>query len=167
MNGKTKAFIVVVAAAMICMLVYSPLTQANQTDSSLGDESAMVQIEECKPVCFSARPRMRFAFWFLKNAEPTEVEGTVVALAQNKLIMNVGEEQIRVNMPRQWTVGGEVLTLKELFENHLEGEIVTVNALGADIIDNEGLRIYILVGYELSTDSGVNAIACLKINIED
>ena len=167
MNGWTKTFTVIVVAVVICMLIYSPLIQATQTNLDLGDETALAKIEEWKPDRFWVRPRVRFAVWFLKNAEPTEVEGTAVALAQKKLIVNVEEEQIRVNMPIQWTVNNEVLTLKELFENHLEGEEVTIKALAADMIDEEGLRIYILVGYELSAGSGVQATACLKVNIED
>jgi hypothetical protein len=166
MNEKTKVFTIIAAALAICMLVYSPLTQATQTEVSLGDQMPMAEIEKCKPVGFRVRPRVKFAVWFLKHAESIEIEGTAVALAQRKMVMNVGEEQIRVIMPLQWTVNDEVLTLKYLFEN-IEGEEVIVKALGADMIDKDGLRIYILVGYELSTDSGVQAIACLKVNIED
>ena len=167
MNGKTKALIVITTAVVICMLVYSPLTQATQTEVSLGDDLALAEIEQYKPERFPIRPRTRFAIWFLKNAEATEVEGTVVALVQRKLIINMGEEQIRVIMPRQWAVNDEVLTLKALFDNLLEGQVVTVKVLEANVITKEGLRIYILVGYELSTDSGDKAITCLGVNIEE
>jgi len=167
MNGKTKAFTVIAVAAAICMLVYSPLTQATQAEVSLGDDLAMAEIEQYKPEHFPTRPIARFAVWFLKNAEPTEVEGQVVALAQKKLILNTDQEQIRVNMPTRWTVNDQVLTLKELFKNHLEDQGVTIKVLEADMINKEGLRIYILVGYKLITDSGTQATACLKINIDD
>jgi len=48
-----------------------------------------------------------------------------------------------------------------------EGENITVKALGADLIDKEGLRIYLLVGYEIINESGVHAYANLRVNIED
>jgi hypothetical protein len=167
MNGKTKALTIIAAAVAVCMLVYSPLTQATQTQVSLGDDLEMAEIEQYKPKRFPIRPRARFAVWFLKNAEPTEIEGEVVALLQRKLILSTDDERIRVNMPIQWIVDEQVLTLKELFENYLEGKSVTVKVLEANMIDKEGLRIYILVGYELVTDSGSRATACLKVNIAD
>jgi hypothetical protein len=55
-----------------------------------------------------------------------------------------------------------------LFENYLYfGCKLTVKALGVDMINKEGLRIYLLVGYELVTESGVKASANLRVNIED
>ena len=168
MNTKTKAFTVIAAALVICILIYSPLTQAAQTNVSLGDELTVAEIEEFKPDGFHVHPRVRFAVWFLNHADPTEIEGTVVALAQKKLILNTDEEQIRVNMPRQWTIENEVVTLEELFESYVsDGENITVKALGADMINKEGLRIYLLVGYELITESEIKVSANLRVNIED
>ncbi|MBT8172155.1 hypothetical protein KJN74_04730 [Candidatus Bathyarchaeota archaeon] len=167
MNGKTKTLSVIIIAIAICLVIYSPLTQATQAELSLGDELEISQIEESKPEGFQARPRVRFAVWFLKHAQPNEVEGKVVALVQKKLVINVEDELIRVNMPRQWVTNNEVFTLRELFENHLHGEELIIKVLEADMINKEGIRIYIFVGYELVTDSGFKATACLKMNIED
>ena len=166
MNIKTKAFTVIVAGIAICMLLYSPLTQATQNKVSLGDDFTMAEIEQIKPENFLIRPRAKFALWFLKNAEPIEVEGKVIALSEKTLILNVKENQIRINMPNKWTVDNQIITLKELYENHLEDQIVTIKVLEADMINKEGLRIYIQVGYKLTTESGIQANACLKINIE-
>ena len=61
-----------------------------------------------------------------------------------------------------------MITLEALFENYLrESESVTIKSLGADFIGKEGLRIYMIIGYEIITDSGFQAIANLRINIED
>ncbi len=166
MNEKTKVITIIVAAVSICMLVYSPLTLATQPELNFEDEVGTTEIEEYKPKSFQTRPRVRFASWFLKNAQPNEVEGTVVALLQKKLVINIEEKQIRVNMPRQWTSESESLNLNELYENHLDGQEVVIKVLQADLIDKQGLIINILVGYELSTDSGIKATACLKVNIE-
>ena len=167
MNGKTKAITGIIAAVAICVLVYSPLTQANQNQINLGDDAIIAEFEQYKPENFPIRSRARFAVWFLKNAEPTTVEGKVVALAQRKMIINTDENQITVMMPIQWTVNEQVLTIRELFENYLEDQNVTIKALEANLIDKEGLRIYIQVGYELTTESGIQANACKRINIED
>jgi hypothetical protein len=35
------------------------------------------------------------------------------------------------------------------------------------VIDKEGLRIYLLIGYEIINESGAHAYANLHVNIED
>jgi hypothetical protein len=169
MNTKTKALTVIVASVVVCMLIYSPLTQAAQPTVRLGDELMGQEIEELKPAGVIIGARARFAVWFLNHAEPTEVKGTVVALSEKKLILDTVEDQIRVNLPAEWTVNGEVLTREELFSSGYlsEGETVSVKALEADIIDKEGLHIYLLIGYELVNQSGFQATANLRVNIED
>ncbi len=47
-----------------------------------------------------------------------------------------------------------------------EGENITVKALSANLIDKEGLRIYLTVAYEIIDESGVYAYANLPFNIE-
>jgi len=46
------------------------------------------------------------------------------------------------------------------------GENVTVRALRAEIIEKEGLCIYVLIGYEIVDDAGVHAYAAIPLNIE-
>ncbi|TSA56032.1 hypothetical protein D4R42_04350 [bacterium] len=169
MNSKTKIFTVMLASIVASILVVMPLTNAIQPSVSLGDELTAAEIEEFKPLRFRAALKVRFAFWFLNHSEPTEVDGTVVALTEKKLILNTDEDQIRVNLPAEWTVDGEVLTREELFASGYlsEGKSITVKALGADMIDREGLHIYMLVGYEIIDDAGVHAIANLAVNIEN
>ncbi|MCW4016608.1 MAG: hypothetical protein NWF06_09585 [Candidatus Bathyarchaeota archaeon] len=169
MNSKTKALTVIFVSVVACLLVYSPLTQATQSSISLGDEIAVAEIEECTPECTRVGVRVRFAVWFFRNSEPVEVDGTIVALSDKKLILNTADDQIRVNLPAEWTVDNQVLTREELFTSGYlsEGETVTVNALGADATNNQGVCIYLLVGYELVNESGVKATANLAVNIED
>jgi len=168
MNSKTKILTVMLASIAASILIVLPLTNAIQPSVSLGDELTAAEIEELKLPRFRAALKVRFALWFLKHSEPTEVDGTVVALTEKKLIVNTDEGQIRVNLPAEWTVDGEVLTLEELFARGYlsEGESITVKALEADMIDKEGLRIYLLIGYEIIDDAGVHATANLPVNIE-
>ena len=168
MNSKTKILTVMLASIAASILIALPLTNAIQPSASLGDELTAAEIEETKFPRLRAALEVRFVWWFLNHSEPTEVDGTVVALTEKKLILNTDEDQIRVNLPADWTVGGEVLTLEELFASGYlsEGESITVKALGADVIDKMGLRIYLLVGYEIIDQSGVQATANLPVNIE-
>jgi len=168
MNSKTKILTAMLASIAASILIVLPLTNAIQPSVSLGDELTVAEIEELKPLRFRAALKVRFALWFLNHSEPTEVDGTVVALTEKKLILNTDEDQIRVNLPVEWTVDGEVLTREELFASGYlsEGESITVKALEADVIDKEGLRIYLLVGYEIIDDAGVHATANLPVNIE-
>lgn len=169
MNTKTKAFTIIVASVVACMLIYAPLTQATQSSISLGDELTVAEMEECNANCFRFGAKARFVWWFLKNSEPVQVDGTVVALTEKKLILNTAEDQIRVNLPAEWAIENEVLTREELFTSGYvsEGESLTVKALGADVTNKEGLLIYVLAGYELINESGIHAIANIAINIED
>ena len=168
MNSKTKILTVMLAAIAASILIVLPLTNAIQPSVSLGDELTAAEIEEFKFPRLRAALKVRFALWFLNHSEPTEVDGTVVALTEKKLILNTDEDQIRVNLPAEWIVDGEVLTQEELFASGYlsEGESISVKALGADVIDKEALRIYLLVGYEIIDDAGVHAIANLPVNIE-
>jgi hypothetical protein len=167
-NSKTKAFTIMLASVVACMLIILPLTQAVQPSVGLGDELAFAEIEECKPAGFRVCLKVRFVWWFLNHSEPVEIDGTVVTLTENMLILSTGEDQTRVHLPAEWTVDSEVLTREELFASGYlsEGESITVKALGADVIDKEGLRIYLLVGYEIIDDADVHAIANLHVNIE-
>jgi hypothetical protein len=169
MNTKTKALTVMLASVVVCMLIYLPLTQATQHTVRLGDELTAAEIEELKPDGYRAGARVRFAVWFLRNAEPTEVDGTVVTLSNRKLILDTAEDQIRVILPAEWTVNDEVLLREELLASGYvsKGETVSVKALDADMIDKEGLRIYMLVGYELVNEQGIQANANVHVNIED
>jgi hypothetical protein len=169
MNTKTKAFSIILASVVVSMLIYSPLTQATNPSVTLGDELPMGEIRQFNNVGFRARPRVKSVLWFLKNSEPTQVDGTVVLLTKKILILNTVEDQIRVNLPAEWIIGNEVVTREDLFTRDYlnEGQSITVKTLGANLIDKDGVRIYLLVGYEIINELGVHATANLPINIED
>jgi RNase P/RNase MRP subunit p29 len=168
MNSKTKAFTIILASIVACMLIYLPLIQAVQPSVGLGDELAFAEMEEYKPAGLRVGLKVRFVWWFLNHSESVEVDGKVVTLTENMLILSTGEDQTRVHLPAEWTVDNEVLMREELFASGYlsEGESITVKALGADLIDKEGLHIYLLVGYEIIDDAGAHAYANLHVNIE-
>ncbi len=160
---KTKQKVLAVALATVAVasaLLYMPLT------SALRSEATDVEGERagrCKPWV-----RARLGWWFLNHSEPVEVEGAAVTLVKGMLVVNTAEGQIRVHLPQEWTVGEELVMRGELFESgYLSvGENITVKALRGNVIDKEGLRIYLLLGYEIIDESSVHAYAALPFNIE-
>jgi hypothetical protein len=67
------------------------------------------------------------------------------------LIVDTAEGQIRIHLPQAWTFDEEVTMREELFESGYlsEDESITVKALRADVIDKQGLCVYLLLGYEI------------------
>ena len=100
MNSKTKILTVMLASIAASILIVLPLTNAIQPSVSLGDELTAAEIE-CESVGCRAGLKVRFVWWFLNHSEPTEVDGTVVALTEKKLILNTDDDQIRVNLPAE------------------------------------------------------------------
>ena len=170
MNAKTKAFTIILLSIVVAgTLIYLPLTYALEPNEELGSEIDIAESQQWKLLRFRAGLKVRFVKWFLNNSEPVEIEGTAVNLSGKMLIVNMTEDQIRVNLPAEWTVGDELILREELFASGYlsEGENISVKALEANLINKEGLRIYLLVGYEIIDDSGVHAYANLRVNIED
>jgi len=161
MKLKLKVFAVaLVTVAVASALLYMPLTNAFHPEAS---DVECADAYRCRH-----RLRARLGLWFLNHSEPVVVEGTAVTLLKGMLVVNVAEGQIRAHLPQEWIVDEESMVREELFESgYLSlGEDITVKALRGDIIDKEGLRIYLLLGYEIIDESGVHAYAVLPFNIE-
>ncbi len=170
MKSKIKILtITIVIVAVASVFLYAPLTNALQSN---GDSESDVEILNdmdfdarcrCKP-----RPRIRRVWWFLNHSEPTKVDGTAVALFKNILIVDTAEGQIRIHLPQAWTIDGQVTMREKLFESDYlsEDETITVKALRADVIDKQGLCVYLLLGYEIINKSTVHAHTILPFNIE-
>jgi len=170
MKPKIKILaITLVIVAVASVFIYAPLTNALQPN---GDPESDVEI--LNDINFEARcrcrPRVkaRRAWWFLNHSEPTELDGTAVAVFKNMLIIDTSEGQIRIHLPQAWTIDGQVMMREELFESGYlsEGETITVKALRANVIDKKGLCVYLLLGYEIINESAVHAYAILPFNIE-
>jgi hypothetical protein len=167
MNQKTKLFTIIMVSVAASMLIYFPLTQALESNEELGNAVTIAEIQQGRPWRLAAI-KVRLARWFMNHSEPVEIEGTAVYLSENMLIVNTIDDQIRVHLPADWTVSDELVLREELFASGYlsEGEDITIKALGANLIDEEGFRIYLIVGYEIINPSGVHAYANLCVNIE-
>jgi hypothetical protein len=170
MKSKIKILaITIVIVAVASVFLYPPLTNAFQPNEDLECDVEILNDMNFEARC-RCKPRLkaRRVWWFLNHSEPTEVDGTAVALFKNMLIIDTSEGQIRIHLPQAWTVDGEVTMREELFESSYlsEGETITVKALRADVIDKQGLCVYLLLGYEIINESTVHAYAILPFNIE-
>ena len=159
MNAKLKVLtMVLVTFAVAGALLAMPLTGAALQAS--GDKSGKA---ECTQV-----NELGLIWWLLNNSEPEDVEGAAVTFHKDMLMVNTDGGQKRIALPEEWTVGSDLVTREMLFgSGYLSvGENVTVRALRAEIIEKEGLCIYVLIGYEIVDDAGVHAYAAIPLNIE-
>lgn len=156
MNSKFKFVIATLAIVVVSTLLYAPLTNA-------------IQSYECEQAsetnCVDEKD---WVWWFLNNSELVTVDGTVVTLLRDMLVVNTEEGQMRIILPEEWIIDITITTKEGLFtSDYLDaGENVTVSALRANIISKEGMCIYFLLGYEIVDDSDVYAYAALPLNIE-
>lgn len=105
---------------------------------------------------------------FFENATLSTVQGTVVSRVRGILILNTDSSQIRVSLPRQWTVNNEVVSRTTLFNGTFasQGQLVTVKVLESDIFSNANFSINVMLGYEAINASGTHAYAVLPFNIQ-
>ena len=118
MKMKLKVFTVaMLVVAFVGALVYKPLSAAENINGEAG--------VECE------HEGLKLIWWLLNNSEPIEVEGEAVTYHKDMLIVNTGDEQVRIALPEEWTVGTEIVLREMLFGNGYlsQGENVTINPL--------------------------------------
>jgi hypothetical protein len=106
---------------------------------------------------------------FLENATVTTVNGTVVSEFKGMLILDTGSSEVRILMPRYWSVGSEVVGRWRLFNSTYSfsgpGQNVTVKALVSEIFENKSFSINVMVAYEITNAIGTTAYTVLPFNI--
>jgi len=105
---------------------------------------------------------------FLENATLSTVNGTVSSQLRGMLILNTDSGQVRVLLPKGWTVNNEVLTRAALFNSSYAsgGDNVTLKVLKSDVFSNTNFSLNIMIGYEAINATGTHAYAVLPFNIE-
>ena len=106
---------------------------------------------------------------FLQNATITMVNGTVVSLFKGMLVLDTGSGELRILMPKYWSVGTEVVGRWRLFNSTYSfsapGQNVTVKALESEVFENPSFSINVMVGYEVTNATSTTAYAVLPFNI--
>ncbi len=104
---------------------------------------------------------------FLENATITTVNGTVVSEFKGMLILDTGPAEVRVLLPRFWSVDNGVIGRTELFNSSFSspGGNITANILESKMFNGTSFSIEVMVGYEITNATGASAYAVLPFNI--
>lgn len=111
---------------------------------------------------------LQFVQLLSENATLSTVQGTVVSQSADLLILNTDSGQVRVIVPNEWTVGGEVVDRAALFNGTFvsSGQSLTVDVLKSDLFSNANFSVNVMLGYEAVNATGTHAYAVLPFNIE-
>ena len=103
-----------------------------------------------------------------ENTTLSTLNGTVVSTVRGMLILDTGSGQIRVLLPKAWSVGDEVVNRAALFNGTLTGpgQSVTIKVLESESFSNANFSINVMMGYEAINASGTHAYAVLPFNIQ-
>jgi hypothetical protein len=103
-----------------------------------------------------------------QNATLSTVQGTVVLEVRGLLVLDTGSGEIRVSVPRQWTVGSEVISGASLFNGTFvsAGQNVMVKVLENSVFSNASFSINMMLAYEAINATGTQAYAVLPFNIQ-
>ncbi len=103
-----------------------------------------------------------------ENATISTVQGTIVSQVRGILILNADSGQIRVNVPREWTLGNEVVSSISLFNGTFlsSGQTVTINVLQTNLVSNASFSANVMMGYEAINASSTHAYAVLPFNLQ-
>ncbi len=104
----------------------------------------------------------------LQNATLSTVQGTVVSELRGMLILDTGMGQVRVLLPKDWTLSNEVVGRAALFNGTFAntGQNVTVYVLESNVFSNANFSINEMLGYEAINATGTQAYAVLPFNIQ-
>ena len=105
---------------------------------------------------------------FLENATLSTVQGSVVSEVKGILILDTGSSEIRVLLPKAWTVGSDVIGRVKLFNGTFAspGQTVTIKVLESSVFSNTNFSINVMLGYEAVNATGTHAYAVLPFNIQ-
>jgi RNase P/RNase MRP subunit p29 len=104
----------------------------------------------------------------LQNATLSTVQGTVVSEVKGMLVLDTGSGEVRVLLPKDWTLDNEVVGRASLFNGTFAspGQTVTVKVLESDVFSNANFSINIMIGYEAINATATHAYAVLPFNIQ-
>ncbi|HVO37021.1 MAG TPA: hypothetical protein VMT01_02500 [Candidatus Acidoferrum sp.] len=104
---------------------------------------------------------------FLENATLSTVQGTIVSQVRGILILNTDAGQVRIMLPRQWTLGNEVVSRATLFNGTFAsaGQNVTIKVIESTTFSNANFSLNVMIGYEAINATDTHACAVLPFNI--
>jgi hypothetical protein len=111
---------------------------------------------------------LQWAEGLSQNATLANVSGTVVSEVKGILVLDTSSGQIRVSLPKEWTVGTEVMDRNTLFNGTFAspGQSVTIEVIESSVFSNANFSINEMLGYEAINATNVQAYAALPFNIQ-
>jgi hypothetical protein len=100
---------------------------------------------------------------FVAHANATEVSGIVVAELRGMVILSTESGQVRVLVPKMWTLDAQVVNREKLFNNTFRGQEITLEVLKGEW-QGSNFSINIMIGYE-ATSADAHAYAVLPFNV--
>ena len=111
--------------------------------------------------------RLQLGQNFFENATLNTVQGTVVSQLRGMLILDTGSGQVRVLVPKAWTLDNEVVGRATLFNGTFAsaGQSITLKVLESNVFSNTSFSINVMLGYEAINSTNTHAYAVLPFNI--
>ena len=111
---------------------------------------------------------LQWAEGLSQNATLANVSGTVVSEANGMLVLETSSGQIRVLLPKDWTVGTQVVDRNTLFNGTFasSGQSVTMEVLENNLFSNANFSINEMLGYDAINATNTQAYAVLPFNIQ-
>jgi hypothetical protein len=111
---------------------------------------------------------LEFVQMLSQNSTLSTVQGTLIAVSRDLLVLSTDSGQVRVMILNEWTVGSEVVDRATLFNGTFvsPGQSLTVNVLKSDLFSNTNFSVNVMLGYEVVNATGTHAYAVLPFNIQ-
>jgi len=107
--------------------------------------------------------KLRLLIYILKNGEPSTLTGDPVALEGQILVMDIARDLENVILPGKWVLNGQIITLKDLYDEYMSGNEITVHTLKLEYAqDTKTVTVHF--GYKIVV-GGSTAEAVLPFNI--
>jgi len=108
--------------------------------------------------------RLKLLIYILRNGEPSTLTGEPIALEGHILVMDLAGDLENVILPGKWVLNGQMITLKELYDEHMSGNEITIHTLKLEHVqDTKTVTVHF--GYKI-TVGGSTAEAVLPFNIK-
>src|SRR4030043_1762743 len=124
-----------------------------------------VKIAAVAAALFLALGAVVFVYANQQNATLSDVQGTVVSEFRSMLILDTGTGQVRVLLPKFWSIDNGVVGRATLFNSSfaMPGDNVTIGVLKSDVFANQNFSINVMVGYEETNETGYQANEGLRL----
>jgi hypothetical protein len=151
--------LLLVVGAFAIVYACSPVGSANIASESTDVQAAnKLQFQKMHPFL-----KLEAFRRFVRNASATEISGTVVAEVKGMVVLSTETGQVRILVPKVWTLDKQIVNRLELFNGTFYGQDITMKVLKSEW-QGSNFSINVMIGYE-ATSTSAHAYAVLPFNI--